>query len=118
MAVIVRALYGLKSADTAWRDHFSAAIQDELKYIPCKADPDAYYKAKTKKNGSTYYAYLVIYVDDILCVDVNPKETIDAIGELFRIKKGSVKPPSMYLGTDVRKWNYQTCDEESGEFYA
>ena len=118
VAVIVRALYGLKSAAAAWRDHFSSAIQDELKYIPCKADPDVYYKAKVKPDGSKYYAYLVIYVDDILCIDVNPKQTIDSIGELFRIKKGSVSQPSMYLGTDVRKWNYQTCDGDSGECYA
>ena len=71
-----------------------------------------------KDDGLKYYAYLVIYVDDILCIDINPKATIDSIGELFRIKKGSVSQPSMYLGTDVRKWNYQTCDGESGECYA
>jgi len=93
VAVIVRALYGLKSAAAAWRDHFSAAIQGELKYTPCKADPDVYYKAKVKDDGLKYYAYLVIYVDDILCIDINPKATIDSIGEFFRIKKGSVSQP-------------------------
>ena len=118
VAIIVRALYGLKSAAAAWRDHFSAAIQDELKFTPCRVDPDVYYKSKVRKDGSKYYAYLVIYVDDILCIDINPKETIDLIGELFRIKKGSVTQPSMYLGTDVRKWSYQSCNGESGECYA
>ena len=56
-----------------------------------------------KANGDTYYAYLVIYVDDILCIEENPKVTMDQIESLFRLKDG-VSSPNMYLGTDTRKW--------------
>ena len=44
-------------------------------------------KAKGQRKCSKYYAYLAIYVDDILCIDIEPGKTISSIGELFRIKK-------------------------------
>ena len=69
-----------------------------------------YYKLQKSKEGKFYYAYLIIYIDDILCVDVKPQETMDKIGELFRIKPGSVESPTMFLGTDVRSWEYQSAD--------
>ena len=41
-AIIVRALYGLKSAGASWRDHLSQVIQDELHFKPTRADQDVY----------------------------------------------------------------------------
>ena len=55
-AVVVRALYGLKSEGASWRPHLSAVIQEELKYKPSKADPDMYLKRKTDLSGKAYYA--------------------------------------------------------------
>ena len=63
-----------------------------------------------KANGTEYYAYLVIYVDDILSIEEHPKTTMDQIESLFRLKDG-VESPSMYLGTDTRKW---TVSDENG----
>ena len=37
-AVIVRALYGLKTSGNSWRNHFSTFIRQELKFHPTKAD--------------------------------------------------------------------------------
>ena len=51
-AVVVRALYGLKSAGASWRNHLSTMIKDVLKYKSCKADQDTYYKVKTRPDGS------------------------------------------------------------------
>ena len=46
---------------------------------------------------SKYYSYLVIYVDDVLCIDINTNIAIDKSGELFRIKDGSIETPTRYL---------------------
>ena len=103
VAMICRALYGLKSASAVWRDHFANAIVDDLGYKACRADNDVYMKAKTDKDGVEYYAYLIIYVDDILSIDVNPKKVMDLIGHHFNLKDGSVEKPKMYLGSDIRE---------------
>ena len=42
-ALIVRALYGLKSAGSAFRAHLGKCMQG-LKYEPCIADPDLWMK--------------------------------------------------------------------------
>ena len=82
-AIIVRALCGLKSASVAWRDHFASAIRNDLKFVSCKGDQDVYYKLKKKEDSTRYYAYLIIYVDDILCVNFEPEMTTSMIGEIF-----------------------------------
>lgn len=82
-AVIERALYGLKSALAAWRSHFSDTIQNVLGYHPTYADNDVYIQRKTKKNGVKYYSYLIIYVDDVLCIDENPREVIERIADVY-----------------------------------
>ena len=94
--MIVRALYGLKSASVAWRDHFASAIRNDLKFISCRGDQDVYFKLNKKKVGTRYYAYLISYVDDILCIDFEPEITMSMIGEIFRIKPGLVSAPKMY----------------------
>ena len=109
-AVIVRALYGLKSASAAWRHHFSSFIRNELKYVPTLADPDVYRKPMCKPDGFEYYSYLVLYVDDVLCLDYDPKQTMNKIETMFRLKDG-VEKPNMYLGTDTREW---TVQDENG----
>ena len=118
IAIVVRALYGLKSASASWRDHFAVAIREDLGYIPCVADHDVYYKPKIKPDGSEYYAYLIIYVDDILSIDLDPGKVIEEINQIFQVKEGSVNFPKMYLGTDVRKWTVQSVEGISSQCYA
>ena len=103
MALIVRALYGLKSASAAWRHHFFQSITQHLQYKSTIANPDVYYKAHSREDGSRYYSYLIIYVDDVLCIDVKPAATIKKISNIYRVKTESVKIPDIYLGMDIRK---------------
>ena len=77
--------------------------------MPTYADPDVYRKPMLKSDGTTYYAYLVIYVDDVLCIEENPKSTMGEIERLFRLKDG-VDNPKMYLGTDTRDWILSDSD--------
>jgi hypothetical protein len=67
-ALIVRALYGLKSAVAAFRNHLAECVK-HLEWHPCRADRDLWMKAETRPDDSVlYWAYMLIYVDDILCV--------------------------------------------------
>ena len=117
IAVISRALYGLKSASAAWRNHFSKFILETLGYQETWADPDVYRKACTKQDGTKYYSYLVIYVDDVLCMHHNPKEVMDIIGDTFRLK-GNVESPTRYLGTDIKVWKNHNDDGEENTCWA
>ena len=117
-AVICRALYGLKSASAAWRDHFHSSITQKLGYQSTIADPDVYRKPKVKADGTRYYSYLVIYVDDVLCVDENPRDVIKIMEGLYRVKPDSIKIPDAYLGMDVRKWKIQSTEGYEDESVA
>lgn len=101
-AVIIIALYGLKSADNAWRHYFASFIRDTLAYTPTNADPDVYRKVQSKADGTQYYSYLIIYVDDVLCIHETPDVIMDKIGATFRLKNGYETPLS-YLGADLRQ---------------
>jgi hypothetical protein len=71
-ALIVRALYGLKSAGSAFRNHLTECMK-HLGWNPCRADRDLWMKAETRPDdGVIYWAYIMIYVDAILCVHHNP----------------------------------------------
>ena len=84
--LIVRALYGLKSSGQAWRQFLAEMLNNDLGFTSSLADPDVWFKAKTKPDGSKYCAYLLIYVDDVISIDLNAKENIDRIGKVFKIK--------------------------------
>ena len=51
--VVVRALYGLKSAGASYRSFFAQALID-LGFKPSYADPDVWKKPSLKSDGSTY----------------------------------------------------------------
>jgi hypothetical protein len=69
--VLVRALYGLKSAGAAWNHHLANKLM-QLKFEPVPADPDVWRRAHVKSTGSKHYKYVFVYVDDLLCLSVDP----------------------------------------------
>ena len=107
-AIIVRALYGMKSSGAAWRDTISSFLKYDMKFNMCLADNDIWFKADTKEDGSEYYTYICIYVDDILICSENPKKYMNDLGAAFMLKSNSVGEPNVYLGADFRK--KQTAD--------
>ena len=56
IAVIVRALYGTKSAGASFRNHLADCMLD-LKYESCIANPDVWIKKFAKPDRSEYYDY-------------------------------------------------------------
>ena len=102
-AIIVRALYGLKSSGAAFRAHL-ASFMRQMGYTSCKADPDLWYKAETRPDDNfRYYSYILCYVDDILCIHHNAMTVLDQINKYLPLKPTSVGDPDIYLGAKLRK---------------
>ena len=117
VAVIVRALYGLKSSGAAWRAHLAETMRD-MNFKMCHADNNVWLRKAKKPNGEFYYEYILIYTDDILCVSFFPKLIMSTIGESYLVKPDSIKSPDIYLGNDIgiypspdgrRRW-YMSAD--------
>jgi len=102
-ALIVRALYGLKSAGAAFRAHL-ASFMRQMGYSSCKADPDLWYKAETRPSDNVrYYAYILVYVDDILCMHHDAMTVLDRINKHLPLKPTSVGDPDIYLGAKLKE---------------
>jgi hypothetical protein len=61
-------------------------------------------KAETRPDyGVLYWAYILIYVDDILCVNHGPGAPLEKLDEYFKMKEGSIQVPTFYLGDKLKK---------------
>ena len=70
-------------------------------------------KEATRPDGTKYWSYIIVYVDDILCINHNPTATMDLISGIYRMKQGSIEKPKVYLGANIREWKLQ---DENGSF--
>ena len=102
-ALIVRALYGLKSAGAAFQTHLCICMKG-LGYTPCLADPELWYKAEVRPDdGFEYYSYILCYVDDILIIHHDSPSILKRIDSYFKRKLASIGDPDIYLGNKVTK---------------
>jgi len=103
VALICRALYGGKSSGADFWKHLRSCMT-HLGFHSCKADPDIWMRAAQKDDGSAYWEYELLYVDDALCISMSAEHILrKEIGMYFYVKEGSVGPPSIYLGNKVSK---------------
>jgi len=101
-AFVVRALYGLKSAGALFRNHLADCMR-HLGFTPCLADPDLWLKAAEKPDGSAYYAYVLLYVDDVMVIHHDAMSVLARIDKYFKLKPDSIGDPTMYLGATLKK---------------
>ena len=74
IVIIVRYLYGLNYSALAWRNHLSEILGNHLGLQSSLADPGVWLKAATDKTGNEYYTYILVYVDDLLIVEKDPRK--------------------------------------------
>ena len=110
-AIIVRALYGMRSSGARFRQHLAKALR-KMGFTSCKADPDVWMRPRTKANGFEYYEYVITYVDDLACQSEDPKIFMEELASSFTLKAGSVMEPTTYLGADVKKYYIEGADDE------
>ena len=103
LAIITRALYGLKSAGASFGRHLADCMRN-LGYSPCLADPDLWMKMEQRPDdGLWYYSYVLFYVDDCLCISHNSEECLWKINKFFPMKEGSIGDPDIYLGAKLKQ---------------
>ena len=100
--IVVRALYGLKSAGNSWRNALAEVLSD-LHFESTKADPDVWIRAAKRDDGFEYYEMLLVYVDDILCISHKAEAVLFEVTAFYRAKEGSMKDPEIYLGANISK---------------
>lgn len=101
VALVVRALYGLKSSGAAWRALLAETLV-ALGYTSTKADPDVWIKSETTPNGHDYYAIVLVYVDDMIHMHHNPQGFMKQVNEVYRLKDGYGRP-DRYLGANIER---------------
>ena len=116
--IVVRALYGLKSACAAFRA-FMAKKLDEAGFSSSQADPDVWLRPAVKEDGSDYYEYIIMYVDDVLAISHDATRILKGLeGDTIRYKNNKISPPEMYLGArlmyksinDIKCWTITSSD--------
>jgi hypothetical protein len=103
VALIRRALYGGKCAGRDYWLHMRSCME-YLNFTSCKADADVWMRPANKADGTPYYEYVLLYVDDCLVVSENPEAILrKEIGKYFKLKEASIGPPDIYLGGKMRQ---------------
>lgn len=102
-AIIVRALYGGKTSGRDFRNALRACMT-HLDFTSCLADPDVWMRKAKKADGTPYWEYVLLYVDDALVISDNGEAVLrNEIGKYFTLKEESIGAPSQYLGGHVSK---------------
>ncbi len=101
-ALVVRALYGMKSSGRDFRNHLRDCM-DHMGYTSCKANPDMWMRETKRDSGELVYEYLLLYVDDALSYGPDPRAQLEELDKYFPMKPGSIGPPKIYLGAKISK---------------
>ena len=105
MLVVVRALYGLKSAGLSWRAALAEVLAG-LGFESTRADPNVWIRAAARSDGHKYYETLFVYVDDILAVSHKAKEVIEEVTAFTRRTKVASRSRTSILKRTLRKFRH------------
>jgi hypothetical protein len=77
--LIMRALYCLKSSGASWRAHIARTLSD-MCFVPSRGDPDVWMRqAFNQMTKASYWEYILVYVDDLLAIGMEPRVTINIL---------------------------------------
>ena len=100
--IVVRALYGLKSASAAFRS-FMAKKLDEIGFVSTQADPDVWLRPAVKPDGDKYYEYVLVYVDNMLVISLNATQVLEDVkSKSIKFMNDKIAAPENYLGAKLR----------------
>ena len=102
MFLVVKAVYGLKSASFSFRSCMAEKLT-EMGFQSTMADPDVRLRAATKGDGGQYYEYVLMYVDDILAMTCDAKSTLEDVQRTFRLKNNKFELPEFNLGAKLQE---------------
>ena len=77
---------------------------DEVVFKSSPADPDVWLRTAIKPDGEEYYEYVLMCVDEILAISIDPTEILKSMEvKTVKYKNGKIAPPEMYLGARMKK---------------
>jgi len=102
--IIVRALYGLKSAGVSFQSFLVLTLYD-MGLAPSQTDSYVWILPAMKPNNFRYYEYILVYVDDISVISHDPTSIMN------HIKNDKFEPSSTYLCAKlkIRNLNGKPC---------
>ena len=53
-----------------WSNNLVGILGNRLKFKPSMSDPDLWYRAMVDTEGSEYHTYILVFVDDVLILNV------------------------------------------------
>ena len=86
IVVVVRALYRLKYSGDSWRVNCANTMRD-MDFLPLEANPDVWIQNTTKSNGFKYWKYILICVDNVLCVSEHSGKVMGIIKSAYCFKE-------------------------------
>ncbi|CAJ1931500.1 unnamed protein product [Cylindrotheca closterium] len=102
-AILVKAVYGLKSLGFTWKSLCTDVLKEQLEFQPCRRDINVWHHPCKRKDGLKYYEYILVYTDDVITISENPKAIMDKLNNFFVLKPDSIKEPTTYLGATIWK---------------
>ena len=103
--LVVKTLYGLKSASFSFRSYMAEKLT-EMGFTSSIADPDVWLRrAAIKADGDEYYEFVLMYVDNILAISVDPKGILEDVKRTFKFKNDKIEPPDYYLVAKLQREN-------------
>ena len=96
-----------------------ASKLDDLGFKPSIANHDTWLKPACKADGTQYYEYVLMYIDDILTILERARKIMIQIQGLFKFKNNKIEEPTNYLGTRLQKKiiNKQECWSMTSQNY-
>ena len=80
-----------------------------LGFSPCKVDFNIWMRKAKRVDNIDYWEYVLIYVDDCICISTNPEVIVrKEIGRYFLMKEASIGEPDVYLSGKVRRVELDT----------
>jgi len=102
-AIITGSIYGGRVAGRDYWLHLRQCMES-IGFTPSKGDSDVWYRPAKKRDGTEYMEYVLLYVDDVLCISENAEAVIrQEIGEKWKFKESSIEEPKIYLGGKCRR---------------
>jgi hypothetical protein len=101
MALIVRALYGLKSLGASWCAHIAHTLSD-MRFVPSRGDQDVWMRQAFKQiTKASYWEYILVCVVDLLAIGMEPCVTLNILESDYNYVLKDFGPPTRYLGASI-----------------
>jgi hypothetical protein len=101
----VCALYGLTISGASWRARIAHTLSD-MGFVPSRGDPYVWVRqAFNQMTQASYWEYLLVYVDDLLAIGMEPRATLNILELDYNYVLKYFGPPTHYIGASIGRYD-------------